>query len=82
MTTKDTGHTTADSTESVVSAEKPHATGRRNNSVTLRFLAAPNDILLAGAMGVHGGRVLEWIDKAAYACAVGWSGAYLSLIHI
>ena len=41
--------------------------------VTLRFLASPTDVLYAGGMGVHGGRVLEWIDKAAYACAVGWS---------
>lgn len=45
-------------------------------SITLRFLAAPTDVLSAGSQGVHGGRVLEWIDKAAYACAVGWSGTY------
>ena len=81
MTTKDTQHTT-DTEERGKTAEKPHATGRRNNSVTLRFLAAPNDILLAGAMGVHGGRVLEWIDKAAYACAVGWSGAYCVTAYV
>jgi 4-hydroxybenzoyl-CoA thioesterase len=42
--------------------------------VTLRFLAAPTD---AGhGEGVGGGRVLEWIDKAAYACAANWSGTY------
>ncbi|WP_075692896.1 acyl-CoA thioesterase [Corynebacterium sphenisci] len=44
--------------------------------VTLRFLAAPEDVLMAGSNSVHGGRVLQWIDKAAYACAVGWSGQY------
>ncbi|WP_448852851.1 acyl-CoA thioesterase [Corynebacterium sp. 335C] len=44
--------------------------------VTLRFLAAPTDVLMAGSTSVHGGRVLQWIDKAAYACAVGWSGQY------
>lgn len=82
MTTKNTVHTDTNTAESGATAEKPHATGRRNNSVTLRFLAAPNDILLAGAMGVHGGRVLEWIDKAAYACAVGWSGAYCVTAYV
>jgi 4-hydroxybenzoyl-CoA thioesterase len=31
----------------------------------------------AGYSGnVSGGRVPEWIDKAGYACAVGWSGSY------
>ena len=63
-------------TNDTTSTHDTQPSKQRNNSVTLRFLAAPNDILLAGAMGVHGGRVLEWIDKSAYACAVGWSGAY------
>lgn len=45
-------------------------------SVTLRFLAAPTDVLMAGSNSVHGGRVLQWIDKAAYACATAWSGKY------
>ncbi|SDP03145.1 4-hydroxybenzoyl-CoA thioesterase [Pedococcus dokdonensis] len=43
-------------------------------SVTLRFLAAPTDAGYAG--DVSGGRVLEWIDKAGYAAAVGWGGTY------
>lgn len=47
-------------------------TGARE--VTLRFLAAPTDAGYSGNVG--GGRVLEWIDKAGYACAVGWSGTY------
>jgi 4-hydroxybenzoyl-CoA thioesterase len=47
-------------------------TGARE--VTLRFLAAPTDAGYSGNVG--GGRVLEWIDKAGYACAVGWSGSY------
>jgi acyl-CoA hydrolase len=42
--------------------------------VTLRFLAAPTDVTYGGT--VHGGKILEWIDKAGYACAVGWSGQY------
>jgi 4-hydroxybenzoyl-CoA thioesterase len=48
--------------------------------VTLRFLAAPTD---AGhAEGVGGGRVLEWIDKAAYACAANWSGTYCVTAYV
>jgi 4-hydroxybenzoyl-CoA thioesterase len=43
-------------------------------NLTLRFLAAPTDVSFGGT--VHGGRILEWIDKAGYACAVGWSGHY------
>ncbi|MEJ5920507.1 MULTISPECIES: acyl-CoA thioesterase [unclassified Corynebacterium] len=45
-------------------------------SLTLRFLAAPTDVLNAGTNSVHGGRVLQWIDKAAYACASQWCGTY------
>lgn len=41
-------------------------------SITLRFLAATTDVIIAGSAGVHGGRVLEWIDNAAYACAAAW----------
>ncbi|MDO5076965.1 acyl-CoA thioesterase [Corynebacterium sp.] len=54
----------------------------RSPSLTLRFLAAPTDIIMAGNHGVSGGRVLEWIDKAAYACAVGWSGAYCVTAYV
>lgn len=42
--------------------------------VTLRFLAAPTDANVRGM--VDGGKALEWIDKAGYACAVGWAGTY------
>lgn len=45
-------------------------------------MAAPTDILLAGSQGVSGGRVLEWIDKAAYACAVGWAGTYCVTAYV
>ena len=48
----------------------------KSPSITLRFMAAPTDVLHAGAQGVAGGRVLEWIDKAAYACAAQWSSTY------
>ena len=47
---------------------------------TLRFLAAPTDAGYSG--GVSGGRVMEWIDKAGYACAVGWSGRYCVTVYV
>lgn len=59
----------------------PSSTGE----MTLRFLAAPTD---AGHVegvtggGVGGGRVLEWIDKAAYACAANWSGTYCVTAYV
>ena len=40
-------------------------TPTKDPSITLRFMAAPTDVVLAGSQGVSGGRVLEWIDKAA-----------------
>lgn len=49
--------------------------------ITLRFLAAPTDVATLGGT-IHGGRLLEWIDKAAYACAVGWSGAYCVTAYV
>lgn len=46
----------------------------QQHEVTFRFLAQPTDVNFGGK--VHGGMVMKWIDQAAYACAVGWSGAY------
>lgn len=43
-----------------------------NDRITLRFLAAPGDAAADGTT-VQAGSVLEWIDKAGYACAVGWA---------
>ncbi|MFE4456054.1 acyl-CoA thioesterase [Nocardia tengchongensis] len=40
-------------------------------STTLRFLAAPTDINWGGR--VHGGRIMRWIDEAAYVCGAGWA---------
>ncbi|AIG64647.1 acyl-CoA hydrolase [Corynebacterium atypicum] len=51
-------------------------------SITLRFMASPTDVLMAGTKGVSGGRVLEWIDKAAYACATQWSGTYCVTAYV
>ena len=41
----------------------------KDSHIVLRFLAAPMDITYGGT--VHGGKLLEWIDKAGYACATG-----------
>ena len=48
--------------------------------IVLRFLAAPTDITYGGT--VHGGKLLEWIDKAGYACAVGWSSHYCVTAYV
>ena len=56
--------------------------GTRAREVTLRFLAAPRHVASLGSDAIAGGRVLEWIDKAAYACAVGWSGGYCVTAYV
>ena len=48
--------------------------------ITLRFLATPTDISYGGT--VHAGKILEWIDKAGYACAVAWSGHYCVTAYV
>jgi 4-hydroxybenzoyl-CoA thioesterase len=53
----------------------------RPDRITLRFMAAPSDVSASGFV-VPAGRVLEWIDKAAYACAVGWSGSYCVTAYV
>lgn len=52
----------------------------RERDLTLRFLAAPFDVNVHGK--VPGGLVLEWIDKAGYAVAVAWSGAYCVTAYV
>ncbi len=52
-----------------------------NDRITLRFLAAPQDSAAGGAI-VAAGSVLEWIDKAGYACAVGWSSSYCVTAYV
>jgi acyl-CoA hydrolase len=48
--------------------------------VVMRFLAEPGDVNFGGK--VHGGAVMKWIDQAAYACAVGWSGQYCVTVYV
>ncbi|MBJ8341853.1 acyl-CoA thioesterase [Antrihabitans sp. YC3-6] len=50
------------------------------SATVLRFLAKASD---AGyGERIDGGRVLEWIDKAGYACATGWSGLYCVTAYV
>lgn len=51
------------------------------DEITLRFLVAPSDMDAAGD-SVQAGRVLEWIDKTGYACAVGWSSSYCVTAYV
>ncbi|MGV0109501.1 MULTISPECIES: acyl-CoA thioesterase [unclassified Arthrobacter] len=50
------------------------------NAVTLRFLASPTDLGHSGS--VDAGTVLEWVDKAAYAAAVGWAKTYCVTAYV
>lgn len=52
-----------------------------SDRVVLRFLAAPGDTTITSGV-VSAGRLLEWIDKAAYACAVGWSHGYCVTAYV
>lgn len=54
----------------------------KSPSITLRFMAAPTDVIQSDVHGVSGGRVLEWIDKAAYACAVSWASTYCVTAYV
>lgn len=53
----------------------------RDDRITMRFMSTPADTA-AGGRSVAAGSVMEWIDKAGYACAVGWSGAYCVTAYV
>ena len=52
----------------------------RQHELTLRFLAAPTNVGYSG--NVDAGVVLEWIDKAGYALAVGWCSGYAVTAYV
>jgi len=52
----------------------------REREVTLRLIAETIDVNLFG--NVHGGSVMKWIDQAAYACSVGWSGQSAVTVYV
>ena len=47
----------------------------------MRFMSVPGDTA-AGGRSVAAGSVMEWIDKAGYACAVGWAGTYCVTAYV
>ncbi|MGN0102375.1 MAG: acyl-CoA thioesterase [Dietzia sp.] len=62
-------------------APEPGATHTTpDRQIVLRFLAAPTDV--GTGTQVHTGRILEWIDKAAYALAARWSGGYAVTAYV
>jgi len=56
-------------------------TAGHDDRIVLRFLATPSDAA-TGGRSVAAGSVMEWIDKAGYACAVGWAGAYCVTAYV
>ena len=52
----------------------------REREITLRLVAETIDVNLFG--NVHGGSVMKWIDQAAYACSVGWSGLSAVTVYV
>lgn len=72
---------THDAADSPAGPGSPPAAGTTpGHEVTLRFLAAPTDKGHSGS--VDAGTVLEWVDKAAYAAAVGWSKSYCVTAYV
>ncbi|HWI31916.1 MAG TPA: hotdog domain-containing protein [Microbacterium sp.] len=59
----------------------PSRAASRDDRITLRFMSVPGDTA-AGGRSVAAGSVMEWIDKAGYACAVGWAGAYCVTAYV
>ncbi len=57
-----------------------HVAGR-DDRITLRFMTTPADTA-AGGRSIAAGSVMEWIDKAGYACAVGWAGTYCVTAYV
>ncbi len=47
---------------------------------TLRFLAAPNDVNWGDK--IDGGRVMRWIDEAAYVCGADWTDAQVITSYV
>jgi acyl-CoA hydrolase len=65
--------------EGAMEAESYTAEGTAPRA-TLRVLAAPTDVNRAGK--VRAGRVMRWIDEAAYVCGADWSGAEVITSYI
>ena len=49
--------------------------------IFFRFLATPQDNMWSES-SVEAGRILEWIDRAGYACAASWSSSYCVTAYV
>jgi acyl-CoA hydrolase len=65
--------------EGAMAAESYTAEGTAPRA-TLRFVAAPTDVDRNGKVG--GGRVMRWIDKAAYVCGADWIGSQVITSYV
>jgi len=52
-----------------------------DDRITLRFLATPQDATVGSRM-VAAGSMLEWIDRAGFACATAWSSSYCVTAYV
>jgi 4-hydroxybenzoyl-CoA thioesterase len=66
---------------SVSPAPHPGAAGNERAGTVLRFLAPPNEVDVDGRT-IKAGHVLEWIDRAGFACAAAWSGSYCVTAYV
>ena len=71
----------ADAVTTTTSSLPVTAAAARDDRITLRFMSVPGDTA-AGGRSVAAGSVMEWIDKAGYACAVGWAGTYCVTAYV
>jgi acyl-CoA hydrolase len=65
--------------EGAMAAESYTAQGTAPRAA-LRFVAAPSDVDWSGKIG--GGRVMRWIDEAAYVCGADWTGAQVITTYV
>lgn len=52
----------------------------KKDHLFFQFISEPQDINFGGK--VHGGAVMNWIDRAAYACASNWSESYCVTVYV
>ena len=57
------------------------AVGTERGRSVLRFLALPAEAGVDGR-SIRAGHVLEWIDRAGFACAAAWSGSYCVTAYV
>lgn len=62
-------------------AETAAESAAPDDRITLRFMALPGEVNRTGE-SIAEGRALEWIDRAGYACAVGWSSRYCVTAYV